>query len=103
MVFNAEIPYGAYWSTPFARWQGSFADLHALEFAANTASLELGRRGIPGEALERESSGSASHRNIHFTAYRGWPVALAYHISPVRQLCKLAPPAFELCSLRSRK
>ena len=52
MVFNAEIPYGAYWSTPFARWQGSFADLHALEFAANTAALELGRRGIPGEALE---------------------------------------------------
>ena len=28
------IPYGAYWATPFARWQGSFAGLHALEFAA---------------------------------------------------------------------
>ena len=25
---NAYIPYGAYWSTPFARWQGAFAHLH---------------------------------------------------------------------------
>ena len=25
MAYKAEIPYGAYWSTPFARWQGAFA------------------------------------------------------------------------------
>ena len=31
------IPYGAYWSTPFARWQGYFAHLHALKFGASTA------------------------------------------------------------------
>ena len=29
MTYKAEIPYGAYWSTPFARWQGSFANLVA--------------------------------------------------------------------------
>ena len=29
------IPYGAYWSTPFARWQGSLAHLHSLTFAAH--------------------------------------------------------------------
>lgn len=46
------IPYGAYWSTPFARWQGSFAHLHALEFAAHTARSELARRKIPAEAFD---------------------------------------------------
>jgi hypothetical protein len=39
MIYKAEIPYGAYWSTPFARWQGSFSNLHSLEFAAHVARL----------------------------------------------------------------
>jgi acetyl-CoA acetyltransferase len=49
MTYRAEIPYGAYWSTPFARWQGAFANLHSVEFAAHVARRELDRRGIdPG-------------------------------------------------------
>ncbi len=47
MSLNAEIPYGAYWSTPFCRWQGSFANLHSIEFAAHVAKAELARRDIP--------------------------------------------------------
>ena len=43
---DAEIPYGAYWSTPFARWQGSFSHLHSLEFAAHVGRPELQRRDI---------------------------------------------------------
>lgn len=46
MQFKAEIPYGAYWSTPFARWQGSFSGLHSIEFAAHVARAELARRQI---------------------------------------------------------
>jgi acetyl-CoA acetyltransferase len=46
MAYKAEIPYGCYWSTPFARWQGAFAHLHPIEFAAHVAKLELARRGI---------------------------------------------------------
>ncbi len=46
MNYLAEIPYGAYWSTPFARWQGSFANLHSVEFAAHVAKRELARRKI---------------------------------------------------------
>ena len=46
MPLKARIPYGAYWSTPFARWQGSFANLHSIEFAAHVARAELARRGI---------------------------------------------------------
>ena len=49
MTFKAEIPYGAYWSTPFAKWQGSLANLHSVEFAAHVAKAELKKRGIePG-------------------------------------------------------
>ncbi len=40
------IPYRGYWSTPFARWQGDFAHLHALKFAAHVARAELDRRQL---------------------------------------------------------
>ena len=52
MDYQAEIPYGAYWSTPFARWQGSFAGLHSLEFAAHVARQELARRKIDPQAFD---------------------------------------------------
>jgi acetyl-CoA acetyltransferase family protein len=46
------IPYGAYWSTPFVRWQGSFSHLHPLEFAAHVARGELKRRNIDAKAFD---------------------------------------------------
>ncbi len=52
MAYKAEIPYGAYWSTPFARWQGSFSNLNAIQFAAHTAKQELVRRQIPADTIE---------------------------------------------------
>ncbi|MGF1507451.1 MAG: thiolase family protein [Anaerolineae bacterium] len=43
------IPYGAYWSTPFVKWQGSFSTLHPLKFAAEVGRQRLDERGIdPG-------------------------------------------------------
>lgn len=49
MPLRASIPYRAYWSTPFARWQGAFAHLHSLRFAAHVARAELARRNLdPG-------------------------------------------------------
>ncbi|MCK0509063.1 thiolase family protein [Aromatoleum anaerobium] len=52
MALKAEIPYGAYWSTPFARWQGSLAALHSVEFAAHVTKCELMRRSIPAETFD---------------------------------------------------
>jgi acetyl-CoA acetyltransferase len=52
MPRDAEIPYGAYWSTPFARWQGSLSHLHSLEFAAHVAGEELARRNIPLDQID---------------------------------------------------
>lgn len=46
MSYKAQIPYGSYWSTPFSRWQGSFASLHSIEFAAYVARAELAQRRI---------------------------------------------------------
>ncbi|HJO38213.1 MAG: thiolase family protein [Vicinamibacterales bacterium] len=31
------IPYGAYWSTPFCKWQGRFAGEHSMKLAASVA------------------------------------------------------------------
>ena len=52
MTYKAEIPYGAYWSTPFARWQGAFANLNSVEFAAHVVKKELAKRSIPAQAFD---------------------------------------------------
>ncbi|TEU07560.1 MAG: thiolase family protein, partial [Candidatus Aminicenantes bacterium] len=47
MTFKkAFIPYDAYWSTPFSRWQGNFAHLHSMEFATEICKGALPARGI---------------------------------------------------------
>jgi acetyl-CoA acetyltransferase family protein len=49
---NAFIPYDAYWSTPFSRWQGNFAHLHSMEFAAEICKGALPARGIPPKVFD---------------------------------------------------
>jgi acetyl-CoA acetyltransferase len=49
---DLRIPYGAYWSTPFARWQGSLADLHSLRFAAATGAKVAKDKKWPLEKLD---------------------------------------------------
>lgn len=46
------IPYGGYWATPFCRWQGSFAHLHAITFAAEVTRRALEERHIPPETFD---------------------------------------------------
>ncbi|MDP7453750.1 MAG: hypothetical protein QGE95_16030, partial [Arenicellales bacterium] len=52
MSYLAEIPYGCYWSTPFAKWQGSFSGLNSIEFAAHVARAELARHEIDVNSLD---------------------------------------------------
>lgn len=52
MSRDLEIPYGAYWSTPFSRWQGALAHLNSIEFAAHTAKGELAKKDIPADAFD---------------------------------------------------
>ncbi len=49
---RAFIPYDAYWSTPFCRWQGNFAHLHSMEFAAEICKGALRGRGISPDTFD---------------------------------------------------
>lgn len=49
---NAYIPHRAYWSTPFCKWQGSFANVHAISLAAQAATLALDRAKLPASELD---------------------------------------------------
>jgi acetyl-CoA acetyltransferase len=44
MLTKAFIPYKGYYSTPFARWQGSMANAHAITLAAGTAKRWLAEK-----------------------------------------------------------
>jgi acetyl-CoA acetyltransferase len=46
------IPYGAYWSTPFCKWQGSFAALHPITFAAEVTRRALAERSLPLDSFD---------------------------------------------------
>ena len=49
---RAFIPYGAYWSTPFCRWQGSLSQANAVDLAARTAGRFLAERRISPEVFD---------------------------------------------------
>lgn len=49
---SANIPYGAYWCTPFAKWQGGLSHLHSIRFAAWHARRELETRGLFDAPME---------------------------------------------------
>ncbi len=49
---DSYIPYGGYWCSPFARWQGSLAHLHSLELIAHLSKQALSDRNIPVEVFD---------------------------------------------------
>jgi acetyl-CoA acyltransferase len=49
---NAYVPYGTYWSTPFAKWQGSLGHLHSMKLAANVARDTLAAKKFPIETID---------------------------------------------------
>ena len=49
---NAYVPYGTYWSTPFAKWQGSLGHLHSMKLAANVARETLKAKKFPMDAID---------------------------------------------------
>ena len=67
-----EIPYGAYWSTPFVRWQGSLAHLHSVEFSAQVARRELAARGIAPEQLDGGALGISVPQKHSFYGFPWW-------------------------------
>ncbi len=72
MAFSAEIPYRAYWSTPFARWQGAFANLNSIEFAAHVAKGELAKREGLAESIDHGVLGTSVPQKHSFYGLPWW-------------------------------
>ncbi|MBM3391829.1 MAG: thiolase family protein [Betaproteobacteria bacterium] len=67
---NAFIPYGAYWSTPFAKWQGSLANLNSIRLAAAVGRPWLeARPALRGEV----DLGMLGITNIQHGSFYGLP------------------------------
>lgn len=62
----AYIPYGAYWSTPFARWQGTLAHLNSVEFAAHVGRAELARLGLAADSFDFAAFGQTVIQKASF-------------------------------------
>jgi acetyl-CoA acetyltransferase family protein len=52
MFEHAFIPYGAYWCSPFCRWQGALAGQHSLVLGARVARAALATRNVALDALD---------------------------------------------------
>ncbi|MFQ5555956.1 MAG: thiolase family protein [Acidimicrobiales bacterium] len=49
---HVHIPYGAYWSTPFCRWQGSLSGHHSIELAGRVGREFLESGDIAPETFD---------------------------------------------------
>jgi acetyl-CoA acetyltransferase len=70
MNLNAFIPYGNYWSTPFAKWQGSLSTLDPLPLAARLTRAALDTRGVPLDVIDLAVLG---HTNPYPGSFYGTP------------------------------
>lgn len=71
MLSKAFIPYGGYYSTPFARWQGSLANENAITLGAETSKRWLASKGWDPKRLITSSSVLPSASRKCFMADRG--------------------------------
>lgn len=63
---NVAIPYGAYWSTPFSKWQNSLANLHSVKLAAHVAKTALDDRGIDPTGFDHGVLGTTTPQQSTF-------------------------------------
>ncbi|WP_219894303.1 thiolase family protein [Aquisediminimonas profunda] len=91
---SVEIPYGAYWSTPFAKWQGALQHLHSGMFAAHVAKAELARRNLKPDLFDAGVFGQTVTQFQSFMA-APWPLAqagLSHVAGPlITQVCATGP------------
>jgi acetyl-CoA acetyltransferase len=91
---NVEVPYGAYWSTPFAKWQGSLQHLHSLKFAAHVARAELAKRGIDPAVFDYGVLGVtvAQHQSFFGVPWPLHEIGLTNVAGPtISQVCSTGP------------
>lgn len=87
---NVEIPYGCYWSSPFAKWQGSLQHLHSMKFAAHVAKAELTRRDISPEIFDFGTLGMtiAQYQSFYGAPWPLYEIGLKHVVGPtMTQVC----------------
>ena len=67
---EAFIPYGTYWSSPFAKWQGALAALDTLPLAARIGRAALDARGVDLSGIDLAILG---HTNPYPGSFYGTP------------------------------
>jgi acetyl-CoA acetyltransferase len=102
MTFNrAEIPYGGYWSTPFAKWQGSLQHLHALRFAAQVGNAELAKRGLEARRFDFGVLGTTvlQHRSFFGAPWPFFEMGMGHVAGPtINQVCATGARALLTCA-----
>lgn len=102
MRFDAvEIPYGAYWSTPFAKWQGSLQHLHALRFAAHVAREELTKRRIDAARIDFGALGTTvlQHRSFYGAPWPFFEMGMGHVTGPtISQACATGVRSLLTCA-----
>ena len=100
------IPYGAYWSTPFARWQGSLAHLHSLKFAAYVAKGALTKRDIDPSVFDHGTLGMTVPQQATFYGLP-WLMALVGNPSvtgpTINQACATGVRILQSCAAELRE
>lgn len=66
MLNKAFIPYRGYYSTPFARWQGSLANENAIVLGANTSRRFFESKGWDPQSLDYVLVGSTVYQKHWF-------------------------------------
>jgi acetyl-CoA acetyltransferase len=75
MLSKAFIPYKGYFSSPFARWQGSMANENAIVLAAETAKRWLSEKSMDPKVFDYVYLGLTVHQHQGF--YGGpWAAAM---------------------------
>jgi len=91
---RVEIPYGAYWSTPFAKWQGVLQHLHSVRFAAHVAKSELAKRNLTPDLFD---FGVLGITQVQYQSFYGasWPlyeIGMKHVVGPqLSQVCSTGP------------
>ena len=99
---GAFIPYGAYWSTPFAKWQGALANLHSLKLVARTGKAALAAKAFPQDAIDLAILGIT---NPQKSSFYGLPwvtgmMGLENVTGPtVQQACATSARALQMAAL----
>ncbi len=102
MYSKTYIPYRGYFSSPFARWQGTLQNEHSVELGAATAKRWLGARGLDPKMFDYLFLGvSVAHHRMFYAA--PWAAALmgAEHIAAchIPQACSTGTTCMNLAAV----